>query len=378
MTAGLRQTERAYRRSARLDRTGKSCDKTNPNEPASAGASVPALPLIRRRPPKPTAVFNSYWKFAAERQSVFHRRVLGQPGPWTDDPVIAKYKFTNAYRAADRVSQYLIRNVIYAGAYDLRDTVFRILLFKIFNKVRTWQLLQATHGDLTVKGFDAVRFGCTLDRALEAGEAIYSAAYIMPSGPASIRQPRKHMMHLRLIEQVLRANMPEHLAEAGTLEAAYELLHGLPSLGPFLAYQFVTDLNYSEHFSFSEMEFVVPGPGARDGMRKCFTSLGDYTEADAIRWVANRQAEEFERRGLNFLSLWGRPLQLIDCQNLFCEVDKYARVVHPDIVGYSGRTRIKQKFDPDPAPLQPWFPPKWGINDRLPVVLQPTTGPSLL
>src|SRR5258707_9985183 len=39
-----------------------------------------------------------------------------------------------------------------------------------------------------------------------------------------------------------------------------------------------------------------------------------------------------------------RRLQLIDCQNLFCEVDKYARVAHPNIAGRTGRTRIKQKF----------------------------------
>jgi len=95
------------------------------------------------------------------------------------------------------------------------------------------------------------------------------------------------------------------------------LLHALPGLEPFLAYQYVTDLNYSRHLGFSEMEFVVPGPGARDGIRKCFRSLGDYSEADTIRWVADRQEEEFAARGLTFASLWGRPLQLIDCQN-FC------------------------------------------------------------
>jgi hypothetical protein len=29
--------------------------------------------------------------------------------PWTSDPIIQVHKFTNAYRAADRVSQYLIK-----------------------------------------------------------------------------------------------------------------------------------------------------------------------------------------------------------------------------------------------------------------------------
>ncbi len=260
----------------------------------------------------------------------------------------------------------------------MRDTVFRILLFKFFNKIQTWELLQEMHGELTAKRFDPVRFGRTLNRAFESGARIYSAAYIMPSGPVSVRKDRKHSMHLGLLQRILTERIPEQLADAPTMAQAYELLLNLPSIGPFLAYQFVTDINYSGHFSFSEMEFVVPGPGARDGMRKCFMSLGDFSEADTIRWVAEHQGEEFLSRGLKFASLWGRPLQLIDCQNVFCEVDKYARVVHPEVAGYSGRTRIKQKFAPDLSPMQPWFPPKWSINEQIPRIAQPTKGPSLL
>lgn len=28
------------------------------------------------------------------------------------------------------------------------------------------------------------------------------------------------------------------------------------------------------------MDFIVPGPGAKDGIRKCFITLGDFAEAD--------------------------------------------------------------------------------------------------
>ena len=55
-------------------------------------------------------------------------------------------------------------------------------------------------------------------------------------------------------------------------------------------------------------------------------------------------------------------LQLIDCQNLFCEVDKYARVVHPEFVGLSGRSRIKQRFVAAPRPIPQWYPPKWNVH----------------
>ncbi|WP_217497453.1 nucleotide kinase domain-containing protein [Trinickia violacea] len=131
-----------------------------------------------------------------------------------------------------------------------------------------------------------------------------------------------------------------------------------PTIGDFLAYQFTTDINYSEITDFSEMDFVVPGPGARDGLRKCFSDSAGLNEAELIRLMADNQEREFERLGVNFQSLWGRRLQLIDSQNLFCEVDKYARVAHPEIAGISGRTRIKQKFTPTGPLNPPWYPPK--------------------
>jgi alpha-glutamyl/putrescinyl thymine pyrophosphorylase clade 1 len=322
--------------------------------------------IVKRSEPIPGPVFDTYWKFTAERQAMFHRRVRQGPHPWTDDPVLRQYKFTNPYRAADRVSQYLIREVIYAGEYDLRDTVLRTLIFKLFNKIETWELLQTVLGPICTATFEPATFARVLTNAMNEGATIYSAAYIMPSGPASVRRARKHEMHLALVDDLMRSGFADKLVACASMSEAYSALLALPGIGPFLAYQFVTDLNYSRFLAFSELEFVVPGPGARDGLRKCFVSLGDYSEADAIRWVTDRQHLELERRGLAFESLWGRPLQLIDCQNLFCEVDKYARVVHPDVAGFTGRTRIKQKYSPHESTLaRPWFPPKWGLNDRI-------------
>jgi hypothetical protein len=78
--------------------------------------------------------------------------------------------------------------------------------------------------------------------------------------------------------------------------------------------------------------------------------------------VAEIADGEFERLGLRFKDLWGRRLQLIDCQNLFCEVDKYARVAHPEFSGESGRTRIKQRFVAVQRPTPQWYPPKWKVN----------------
>src|SRR5262245_21845606 len=76
------------------------------------------------RPLKQTLVFTTYWRFAAERQEIFFRRLKHPDPPWTSDPVLQNHKFTNASRASDRVSQYFIRNVIYSGAFSTRDLFF--------------------------------------------------------------------------------------------------------------------------------------------------------------------------------------------------------------------------------------------------------------
>ena len=186
-------------------------------------------------PALPTVVYESYWRFAVERQELFFRKLEGLPAPWTTDAILAKHKFTNAYRASDRVSQYLIRHVIYEADQSTEELFFRTILFKLFracpmklgrevsrhneldnwrnthrfesvmatkwllltisetepglwdrlfNKIETWELLQnqlktISHADYSFQEYDRVLAG-----ALAAGTRIYSAAYMMPSAGA--------------------------------------------------------------------------------------------------------------------------------------------------------------------------------------------------
>jgi hypothetical protein len=310
-------------------------------------------------------VFDTYWRFAAERQAVYFRRFELETGPWTDDPILDRHRFTNAYRASDRVSQYLIRHVIYDQEREFGDIFFRVMLFKFFNRIDTWESLIEAFGDITFESFSLSKYCRLLSEKMAKRQRIYSAAYIMPAADRR-KGMRKHQGHLELLVRMMKEDLPERIAECKTMAEAFELLSTYPMMGRFLAYQLITDLNYSPQLEFSETEFVMPGPGALDGIRKCFPALGDWKEADAIRFMADTQEMQFERLGISFPSLFGRPLQLIDCQNLFCEVDKYARVRHPDVQGVSGRSRIKQVFRPSGKMPAPWFPPKWRINDLIP------------
>jgi len=117
--------------------------------------SAPTIVSHHLAPALVTQVYDSYWRFAAERQQIFFRRMADAAQPWTIDPVLATYKFTNAYRASDRVSQYLIRNVIYREDLpnDPKELIFRILLFKLFNKIETWQMLEHELGHVTFSSY---------------------------------------------------------------------------------------------------------------------------------------------------------------------------------------------------------------------------------
>jgi hypothetical protein len=161
---------------------------------------------------------------------------------------------------------------------------------------------------------------------------------------------------------MMRDELSTRLAGASGLKDAYHQLLAYPSLGPFLAFQYAIDLNYSTLTHFEESEFVVAGPGGLDGISKCFESTGGLTPEEIIHYMTDRQEIEFDRLGIAFKTLFGRRLQPIDCQNLFCEISKYARVAHTDIAGISGRTRIKQKYSAVGRPIEvPFFPPKWGL-----------------
>lgn len=319
------------------------------------------------RTPTPTPVFRSYWHFAAERQAVYYRRLKELPPPWTDDPIIANHRFTNAFRAADRESQFLIGHVIGDDDWQPSDAFFRIVLFRLFNREATWRLLESRF-ELVLGEFDAHALDAFLTREISSGTRLFSAAYIMPSRGKGLTAKRKHTNLLAVLQRALDDEVPERVFELSA-SAAFKLLRSYPMLGDFLAYQYLTDLGYCRLATYEESDFVTPGPGARDGLKKCFSDFGGLGERDVIRWVCENQEELAHEAGVEAPTLFGRPLQLIDCQNLFCEVDKYARVAHPEAAGYSGRTRIKQKYAASPLRRlpPPAYPRRWkltaAIND---------------
>ena len=317
---------------------------------------------MRRAPTPRSRVYDIYWYFAAERYRILQRRFAGQPAPWTTDRILREFKFCNVFRATDRVSQFLIRDVAYhAHPCTPEDRVFQIVAFRTFSKVVTWRTLVDLLGHPpTLADLSRGLFRRALDRTRELNGGLYTGAFILCATKA-YGESTKHGNHVRLFEHMfLRDKLATHLLHASSLREIYSRLHGYPLVGDFMAYQFAVDINYSQFFHHSENDFTRPGPGALRGMGKVFESLGDYTPDEIIHWMVARQESEFQRLGLPFGGLWGRPLHAIDCQGLFCETDKYCREAVPALV--TRRKRIKQRFVPSREPLDFFFPPKWGIS----------------
>jgi hypothetical protein len=306
-------------------------------------------------------VYRAYWHLACERHAIFERRCGGGPAPWTDDEILRVYKFTNAWRACDRVTQFLIRDVIYARPdIGAEDQLARIVLFRLFSRPATWRAIEARLGPLRRTTLADPRLPQLLEQLRSCGP-IYTNAFILCANRAYGHE-RKYMNHLELVRHMLaHGRVPRAVAQAASLRDLYSTLVEFPLIGPFMAYQLAIDINYSELTDFSEDEFTVPGPGAERGIRKIFPHARRREMPDLIMRMVAAQADGAAEIGREPPRLFDhRPLCAIDCQNLFCELDKYARVRFPRL--RSNRSRIKTRFVPSAEPLELFYPPKWGLQ----------------
>ena len=303
-------------------------------------------------------IYDMYWYFAYERQNIFYNKLNGKNMPYTNDKILQEYKFCNCYRVLDRVSQFLLKNVIYNGVeYSKEDIIFRIVLFKIFNKEDTWNYLVEELKDIVLENFSFKSYDRLLIEYKNNGNKIYNDAYISCANKA-FGYEMKHQNHLALLEKMfIKDKIQNEIINCKSMEEAFYVLKQYPLIGNFMAYQLITDINYSEVVDFREDEFTVAGPGAIRGIKKCFSNLEGKTYEDVIKYMYDIQENEFKRLNLDFKYIRGRKLQYIDLQNLFCELDKYLRVKRPDLK--SNRIKIKKKYIQNKGKIEYMLPLKW-------------------
>lgn len=311
--------------------------------------------------------FKYYFYFIQERMDIFWNKRDVNSNILTNDSILIDNKFTNVYRACDRVSQYLIKNVIYGHQTGLneKDILLRILMFKIFNKIDTWEYLERNMGTISASNFKLKQINALLSKRISE-TPIFSNAYMMTGTHSKYNHLKyKHEKWLQMLKtEFLDAGTFEKIIEAKSMEQVYQILRNISFLGDFLAYQYTIDMNYSPVLNFSEDSFVKAGIGAIRGIKKCFEPLGKSSFEDAIKYTQdNFDTLQVKYGFTDFRDLWGRKPQLIDLQNCFCETDKYLRAKMPELM--VDNKRIKQKYKPSKESIELFFPPKWELNDKM-------------
>lgn len=306
--------------------------------------------------------FEYYFYFMQERMKLFLGRY--REDIFTEDETLKKYRFTNVYRACDRVSQYLINDVIEPlESSNAKDLILNIMLFKVFNKIATWEELNNRFGYFNSDTFEPSDLSQFLT-LLQERQPIFNAAYIMTASSDKYRHlTKKHSRWLEMIKvELIHERRLERILDASSLQEVYEILKECTFIGPFLAYQYAIDLNYSNAINFSENSFVVAGIGAIRGIKKCFSSIGDQSPEYAIKYTQEHLSYFRDKYGYSFTNLYGREPTLIDLQNCFCETDKLLRVKLPELS--HKQSRIKQRYKKCNQPLPLNFPQKWNLNIR--------------
>jgi hypothetical protein len=196
---------------------------------------------------------------------------------------LANHKFCNVYRILDKTSQYCVSRIINAGPQHPQELLFRVSLFKYFNRIATWELLERNLGVLERGTFDYRKYSQVLDTAYHKGEHLFGSAY-RANQKYRLDLEGTHLRYLALLKFAMESVFRDRLLGARSYQECFWVLRGLPLHGDFVGMQILTDLNYSALLAFDENDYVRPGPGCVNGINVCFgTRLSDKSVRD-MRW----------------------------------------------------------------------------------------------
>ncbi|KIJ28888.1 hypothetical protein M422DRAFT_189161, partial [Sphaerobolus stellatus SS14] len=271
------------------------------------------------------ARLDMFFKWMAERDRIRRKRAAGEPFPWTKDPIMQNTKFCNVFRIHDRGTQYLLNEVINKGDQDFREIAFRVILFKCFMRTETWEALCKGLGPLKWSTFNLKRYGAVLGKAYESGP-LYTGAYQIPPPKLGYPKARSYMNHLRLVQMMMKDDVPGQLLKLKHLQDAYNLIQEYPGMGPFLSYQLILDLNNIPQLNFPENEWVSYGPGSLKCLQLIFVQSITGLEFEAMQYLYSSQDEHFARLGITDPPCVeaGKPgVGLVDIEHALCEASKY-------------------------------------------------------
>jgi len=268
--------------------------------------------------------------FIWEREAVRQAREIGLAREqWTADPILKKYKFTNIRRRDDRVSEWVIKNLIKPAVDDYDEFLwFTLLVARLINWPPTLcRLIEAGVIPCVPHEFDAARFEAVLESAKAHGK-VYSGAYMLyptkmePGGNKS-RAVAKYIIGSAVAHaDTISAAMWETCETHHSVQRLVEALSQCFGISTFIAGQVAADLTYTG-LDFDDLYTYAPiGPGSSRGLNYLLN------RAPFATWSQGAFNAELIRLRLEIIEhLKITDMTLHDVQNCMCEFSKYCRAV---------------------------------------------------
>tara|TARA_S200002703_G_scaffold8754_1_gene8752 strand:+ start:5505 stop:6449 length:945 start_codon:yes stop_codon:yes gene_type:complete len=275
-----------------------------------------------------------YWQ--KERENIrLQKEVLELPAPWTDDVILQDFKFCQVYREDDRTTRWFKKHIREPLADD-RDVLMATVIFRWFNHIDTGRTL--IEHDL-LKNWDRKK---AIDEITKQPKWI-TGAYIIktPNGMDKVTGVAECISHMWEQRYTLLDKIEDN---PRSLEQCWTWLRDFPYMGPFMAYEVVTDLRHTYLLRDANdiMTWANAGPGAMRGLNRLTGRELGYSKR-SHDWVGemNDLYKVVEAR-LPFSITMRNDMsyEMREIEGGLCEFDKYSRIVKGE-----GRTRSVYKHN---------------------------------
>lgn len=259
-----------------------------------------------------------FFAYARKREGLRRRREIDLlPKPWTDDVILQNYRFCNVFREDDRVTRWFRENIREPLRHQ-PEVVFATICFRIFNRVRTGEILLREN----------LHMEWDPDKAHEALEFVHpvvTGAYIVktPTGLDKLSGV------IEILDPIWkdRYQLARDLQALGSLEEGWRRLCFYPWVGAFTAYEFITDLRHTDVCDEASdiMTWANPGPGAGRGLMRILgrpLTNGGKPIKDVQPMM--RELLEMSKNPDNWPRYWP-AWEMREVEHTLCEFDKYER-----------------------------------------------------
>lgn len=272
---------------------------------------------------------DEFFNFMIERHRIYVKKSSGEPFPWTDDPILQKYKFCNVYRELDTGTIWC-REHIREPFADHPSLFFNIAAYRSVNALETWEEIyeweEAVTGVPFMEVYDPERVRHAMKLRKARGCRIFTNAHMLTGLHAGDKIDQCVDYTFRFLWEHRQELEP---TPNDSLKSAFDKLIAakIPAIGKFLAYEIVTDLRHTRYLSHAMDKhcWANPGNGARRGIERV---MGCY-EVGRIR---NWDPDYLVQRMVDLLDVsrivlpdWMPKLEMREIEHTLCEFDKYER-----------------------------------------------------